>query len=123
MFNFLSIELSILFPLLSSTWICLVLFLRTSFFGLRNTVFHLEAIVILSIPKFVVLIVIKNVDLLFILTVQLTITEINKLYWILNIGWGGILSSQEMYFREICLQVPLAVRQFPFSSSFFFSWS
>lgn len=97
-----------------------MLFLRTSFFGLRNTVFHLKAIVILSIPKFVVLIVIKSVDLLFILTVQLTTTEINKLYWILNIGWGGILSSQEMYFREICLQVPLAVRQFPFSSSFFF---
>lgn len=51
-----------------------------------NPIFHLKAIVISSIPKFVMLIVIASVDLLFILTVQLTVTEINELHWILNIG-------------------------------------
>lgn len=63
-----------------------------------NPVFHLKAIVILSIPIFVVLIGVTSVDLLFTLTVQLTIAEINELHWILDIGRGEIVLSQETSF-------------------------
>lgn len=50
-----------------------------------NPVFNLKTVVLLFIPKAVLLRVVTSVDLLFILlTVQLTISEINELHWILN---------------------------------------
>lgn len=49
--------------------------------------------------------VVTSIDLLLILTAQLTLSEIKELHWILNIGGEGIILSQETYFFKVCLQV------------------